>query len=73
MTDSTAAAAAEAERSSIPSRPRLSRPRPMPTRPEASPRPTAAERLADALKTHAPAPEGYAIRWPKPALTSSRG
>ena len=29
---------------------------------------TAAERLADALKTHAPAPEGYEIRWPKPAF-----
>ena len=29
---------------------------------------TAAERLADALKTHAPAPEGYEIRWPKGAL-----
>ena len=29
---------------------------------------TAAERLADALKTHAPAPEGYMIRWPKPAF-----
>ena len=31
-------------------------------------RPTAAERLADALKTHAPAPEGYQIRWPKPGF-----
>jgi len=29
---------------------------------------TAAERLADALKTHAPAPDGYSIRWPKPAF-----
>jgi hypothetical protein len=29
---------------------------------------TAADRLADALKTHAPAPEGYSIRWPKPAF-----
>jgi hypothetical protein len=29
---------------------------------------TAAARLADALKTHAPAPDGYSIRWPKPAF-----
>ena len=31
------------------------------------PRPDQLPRLADALKTHAP-PQGYMIRWPKPAF-----
>ena len=65
MTDSTANAAAEAERSFDTLQAQAEQAQ---ATADAKARPTAAERLADALKTHAPAPEGYSIRWPKPAF-----
>jgi hypothetical protein len=65
MTDHTANAAAEAERSFDALQAQAEQAQ---TTADAKARPTAAERLADALKTHAPAPEGYSIRWPKPAF-----
>jgi len=74
MTDSTADAAAEAERSFDALQAQAERAqadadaKAAPQQAEPQARPTAADRLADALKTHAPAPEGYSIRWPKPAF-----
>jgi hypothetical protein len=71
MTDSTAVAAAEAERSFDTLQAQAQQAQADADAKAASQgaepkaRPTAAERLADALKTHAPAPEGYQIRWPK--------
>jgi hypothetical protein len=67
MTDSTAATAAEAERSFDALQAQAQQVQATADAAKA-PRPTAAEKLADALKTHAPAPEGYSIRWPKPAF-----
>lgn len=67
MSDSTAATAAEAERSFDALQAQAEKAQATADAAKA-PRPTAADKLADALKTHAPAPEGYSIRWPKPAF-----
>lgn len=67
MSDSTAATAAEAARSFDALQAQAQQAQAAADAAKA-PRPTAAEKLADALKTHAPAPEGYSIRWPKPAF-----
>lgn len=66
MTDSTAATAARAERSFDALQAQAEQAQADADAKAA--RPTAADKLADALKTHAPAPDGYSIRWPKPAF-----